>query len=105
MRHAVERAALLEMPGRRETSWLIGGGEMGKVVRTMDWAKTPLGALENWPQRPCTTVSLWLASNFPISLAWGPNHIPLYNYGYWSFCGCRNSPPHMQRSNRTCGVP
>ena len=30
--------------------WLVGGGEMGKVIRSMDWSKTPLGPIESWPE-------------------------------------------------------
>jgi signal transduction histidine kinase len=60
---------------------------MGKVIRSMDWAKTPLGPIESWPQSLRTTVSLCLASNFPISLAWGPKHVQIYNDGYWPICG------------------
>ena len=25
--------------------WLIGGGEMGQLIRSKDWSKTPLGPL------------------------------------------------------------
>src|SRR5256885_8855325 len=48
---------------------------MGRLVRSMDWSKTPLGPIESWAQSLRTTVSLCLASNFPISLAWGPHHV------------------------------
>src|SRR5258708_25050239 len=72
--------------------WLVGGGEMGKVIRAMDWAKTPLGPIDSWPQSLRTTVSLCLASNFPISLAWGPRHVQIYNDGYWPICGGKH--PH-----------
>src|SRR5437879_12044230 len=71
----------------RPENWLVGGGEMGKVVRSRDWSKTPLGPIEAWPQSLRTTVSLCLASNFPISLAWGPQHVQIYNDGYWPICG------------------
>jgi len=72
--------------------WLVGGGEMGALVRSMDWAKTPLGDISRWPQSLRTTVSLCLASNFPISLAWGPKHVQIYNDGYWPICGAKH--PH-----------
>jgi hypothetical protein len=55
---------------------------MGKVIRSMNWAATPLSPIESWPQSLRTIVSLCLASNFPISLAWGPKHIQIYNDGY-----------------------
>jgi signal transduction histidine kinase len=67
--------------------WLVGGGEMGKVIRSMDWSATALGPIASWPQSLRTTVSLCLASNFPISLAWGPKHVQIYNDGYWPICG------------------
>jgi signal transduction histidine kinase len=67
--------------------WLVGGGRMGELIRSMDWTKTPLGPIESWPQSLRTTVSLCLASNFPISLAWGPKHVQIYNDGYWPICG------------------
>jgi len=86
---------LIEQPGRQDTrpeDWLVGGGEMGKLIRSMDWSKTPLGPIESWPQSLRTTVSLCLASNFPISLAWGPKHVQIYNDGYWPICGEKH--PH-----------
>jgi signal transduction histidine kinase len=67
--------------------WLVDGGRMGKLIRSMDWTKTPLGSIDSWPQSLRTTVSLCLASNFPISLAWGPKHVQIYNDGYWPICG------------------
>src|SRR6266850_3757005 len=72
--------------------WLVGGGEMGKVIRAMDWPKTPLGPIDSCPQILLTTVGLCLASNFPISLAWGPHHVQIYNDGYWPICGGKH--PH-----------
>src|SRR6267154_2709053 len=76
----------------RPQDWLVGGGEMGKCVRSRDWSITPLGPIESWPQSLRTTVSLCLASNFPISLAWGPHHVQIYNDGYWPICGGKH--PH-----------
>jgi signal transduction histidine kinase len=75
------------MAGGAQDEWLLGGGAMGRVVRAMDWAATPLGPIERWPQSLRTTVSLCLASNFPISVVWGPNHVQIYNDGYWPICG------------------
>src|SRR2546426_5741315 len=80
-------------PDRKDAhpeDWLIGGGEMGKLVRSMNWTETPLGPISFWPQSLRTTVSLGLASNFPISLVWGPKHIQIYNDGYWPICGAKH---------------
>jgi signal transduction histidine kinase len=81
--------------------WLIGGGEMGKLIRSMDWSKNPLGPIESWPQSLRTTVSLCLASNFPISLVWGPQHIQIYNDGYWPICGGKH-PDSMGQDFTEC---
>ncbi|MBD2359013.1 response regulator [Tolypothrix sp. FACHB-123] len=81
--------------------WLIGGGEMGKLIRSIDWSKTPLGAIASWPQSLRTTVSLCLASNFPISISWGPNYIQIYNDGYWPICG-KKHPHSMGQDFREC---
>jgi len=42
--------------------FLPGCGEMGKLIRSKDWSKTPLGSPDTWPQSLRTTVSLgiWL---------------------------------------------
>ncbi len=82
-------------------AWLVGGGEMGKLVRSMDWSKTPLGPIHTWPQSLRTTVSLCLASNFPISLAWGPRHVQIYNDGYWPICGGKH-PESMGQDFSEC---
>ena len=42
--------------------WLVGGGEMGQLIRAMDWSRTPLGPLASWPPSLRTTVSLVLNS-------------------------------------------
>jgi hypothetical protein len=68
-------------------SFLVGGGEMGKLVRTKDWSSTPLELIESWSTSLRTAVSIVLNSNFLIFLAWGPNHTQLYNDGYWPICG------------------
>src|SRR6266487_1492995 len=85
----------------RPEDWLVGGGEMGKLVRSMDWARTPLGDISRWPQSLRTTVSLCLASNFPISLAWGPRHVQIYNDGYWPICGGKH-PGSMGQDFSEC---
>jgi signal transduction histidine kinase len=81
--------------------WLIGGGEMAKLIRTKDWSKTPLGARDSWPQSLRTTVSLAQASNSPISLSWGSGHVQIYNDGYWPFCGAMH-PVSMGQDFREC---
>ena len=83
------------------TDWLIGGGEMAKVIKSTDWSTTPLGPIESWPQSLRTVVSLAQASNSPISLSWGANHVQIYNDGYWPICGDKH-PVSMGQDFREC---
>lgn len=77
-------------PAGGSDDWLVGGGEMGKLIRSMDWSKTPLGPRESWPQSLRTTVNLCLNSNFPIAIVWGAHRTQLYNDGYWPICGAKH---------------
>lgn len=81
--------------------FLLGGGEMGKLIRSMDWSKTPLGAIETWPQSLRTSVSLCLSSSFPILIAWGPEKIQIYNDSYRPICGAKH-PASMGMNFRIC---
>ncbi len=69
------------------SDFLSGGGEMAALIREVDWSRSPLGPPETWPQSLKTTVSLCLASNFPINIIWGPEHVQIYNDGYRIVCG------------------
>jgi len=66
---------------------LSGGGEMGERIRAFDWSKTPLGALDQWPQSLLTSVSTCLSCAFPIELWWGPDLVILYNDEYRAMLG------------------
>lgn len=55
------------------------GGEMGARIRAFDWASTPLGPMEEWPQSLRSTVDLMLDCELPMSLSWGEDFIRLYN--------------------------
>ena len=98
---ASEPTAARAEPGRGGDDWLGDGSRMSRVVRSMDWSRTPLGAISSWPSSLRTTVSLALASNFPISLAWGPQHTQIYNDGYWPICGAKH-PGSMGQDFSEC---
>jgi len=63
------------------------GGIMGECVRTHDWAATPLGPAETWPQSLRTALSIMLSSAFPTCLAWGPDLTSFYNDAYIPIMG------------------
>ncbi len=81
--------------------FLAGGGEMGQLIRSMDWSKTALGPVETWPQSLRTSVSLCLSSTFPILIAWGPETIQIYNDSYRPICGAKH-PESMGQNFRIC---
>ena len=89
-----------DAPGRRH-AWLAGGGETGRLLRSMDWSQTPLGPMDAWPAGLRTTVSLVMESHFPIALTWGPGHTLIYNDGYWPLCGDKH-PSALGSDFREC---
>src|SRR5580658_1899019 len=62
--------------------WVRGGGVLGKLVGEFDWSKTPLGAIEDWPQSLTTVVRTLLTSRFAMWMSWGPELTFLYNDAY-----------------------
>ena len=78
-----------------------GGGEMGALMRSIDWSTTPLGAVEYWPQSLRTAVSICLASYFPMLIWWGPELVKLYNDAYRVILGAKH-PRAMGQSGKEC---
>ena len=78
----------------RESSpgFLAGGGEMGRLIRAMDWSRTPLGPVESWPQSLRSAVSILLPSKAQIILFWGSEFTGLYNDAYREVFGAKH--PH-----------
>jgi hypothetical protein len=52
---------------------------MARRVETFDWARTPLGSRESWPQSLETLVGTVLQAPVPMFVWWGPQLIGLYN--------------------------
>jgi hypothetical protein len=69
------------------TTFLVGGGEMGALIRAYDWNSTSLGAPENWPQGLKTAIRIMLTSRQPIWIGWGPELLFFYNDPYKSIIG------------------
>ena len=68
--------------GSSPPDFLIGGGEMGALMRAHDWSTSPLGAPETWPQSLRAVVALMINSRYPMFVAWGDELAFLYNDGY-----------------------
>lgn len=74
-------------------NFLRGGGEMGKLTRDFDWAKTTLGKPEHWPLSLRTTVGILLHSSFPMFLFWGKELLCFYNDAYRPSLGIEGKHP------------
>ena len=68
-------------------NWLQSSSDMAEQVRLHDWASTPLGPLEQWPDVLKTTVALCFASSFPQAIVWGPALTMLYNDAFIPILG------------------
>ncbi|NBD08535.1 ATP-binding protein [Corallococcus silvisoli] len=65
-----------------EEHHFAGGGEMGALVRSLDWSRTPLGPSRDWPVSLKTMVGVVLNNRFPMLMWWGPEMIQVYNDAY-----------------------
>src|SRR5262245_11748172 len=79
-------------PPANPTDQWLRGSEMAERIRAFDWARTPLGPLERWPQSLRTAVSTSLHCAFPIVVWWGPDLVILYNDEYRSILGAEKHP-------------
>ena len=52
-----------------------GPSEMHARVHTYDWASTPIGPVETWPQSLKALVRTLLSSRYPMVLTWGPSFL------------------------------
>ena len=77
---------------KKADSFLSGGGEMGDIIREMDWRKTPLGDPKNWPLSLRTMVSVMLDNPFGMYIAWGKEYTQIYNDGFRPILGSAKHP-------------
>lgn len=66
------------------------GGETGALMRTRDWATSPLASPDTWPASLRTVVDLMLISKPPMFVAWGPELTFLYNDAYAAILGSKH---------------
>ena len=75
--------------------FLAGGGEMGKLMRSKDWANTYVGTPDKWPQSLRTTLNIILNSKFPMFLWWGTELTCFYNDAYRPSLGQNGKHPSI----------
>ena len=66
-------------PLSEAAGFLAGGGEMGTLMRNLDWEATPLGPPSCWPTALQVVVRIMLASHEPVAVWWGGGSTLLYN--------------------------
>ena len=74
---------------------------MGERCRRMDWAKTPLGPVDGWPQNLRGAVAMLLSSKAQIVLFHGPELVAIYNDAYAPVLGSKH-PWALGRPAREC---
>jgi PAS domain S-box-containing protein len=92
---------MMEGANSERVAWLAGGGEMGALMRRLDWTKTPLGAPATWSPTLRMMTSFVLANRFPLLLWWGPEYISIYNDAYRPILG-RKHPRSMGQPVEEC---
>ncbi len=78
-------------PERRDDlAFLAGGGEAARIIAGLDWAATPLGPIDGWPQSLRTVVSLILRSDLAMITLWGEEGVMIYNDAYAEIASARH---------------
>jgi two-component sensor histidine kinase/PAS domain-containing protein len=68
----------------------VGGGDTGALIRSIDWSKTSIGPLSQWPAGLRSVTNMLLLSPVPIVLLWGEDGVMIYNDAYSVFAGSRH---------------
>jgi PAS domain S-box-containing protein len=56
-------------------------------ARSVDWASTPLGPLEDWPSELRSMSNMIMGSPHPAAMYWGPEYVAIYNEAYIGLAG------------------
>jgi diguanylate cyclase (GGDEF)-like protein/PAS domain S-box-containing protein len=82
----------MEDEQRKAPLWLSQKSEMAEHIRAHDWATTPLGPIEAWPQSLRVAVRLILASRQPMFIWWGSAYTRFYNDACLAILGPERHP-------------
>lgn len=97
-----KRLRMLDTSRSTKPDFLTGGGEMGALMRAYDWAASPLGPPDTWPQSLRTSVRILLNTKHPMIIWWGPDLVQFYNDGYRQTMGPERHPGSLGQSGREC---
>src|ERR1700712_4800557 len=75
---------------------------MGALMRAHDWALTPVGDPNTWPDCLKTMVRVLLLSQHPMFIWWGEGLIQFYNDAYRQTMGPERHPSALGQCGREC---
>ena len=75
---------------------------MGALIRAHDWASSPLGPPQAWPQGLRTALRLLLNTQHPMLIWWGPDQLQFYNDAYREVLGPERHPRALGQAARDC---
>jgi hypothetical protein len=58
------------------------GGEIGELIKKIEWKNMPLGSFQYWPIEFKYAFSLSIQSGSAISIWWGERFLHYYNNSY-----------------------
>ena len=71
-------------------AFLARGGQIGELMRALDWSHSPLGPPAGWSDTLKTTIGMILSAQAQIVLFWGPQMVALYNDAYAPTIGLKH---------------
>jgi PAS domain S-box-containing protein len=88
--HPPPAAGATLLAGATAKARAIADSDMAAAISGFDWAATPLGPAEAWPQSLKSTVRLLLGSRYPGFVLWGEQLVAIYNDAYIDVLGPRH---------------
>ncbi len=87
-----EEHRLSDIPNPRNAgdAFLSGDTPMVRLIAAHDWAATPLGPLDGWPQSLKTLTGFVVRAPVPLVMLWGVDGVMIYNDAYSVFAGGRH---------------
>ena len=77
------------------------GSEAAALIARLDWARSPLGEANDWPQSLRTAVDIVVHSPMPMLLLWGSQLTQLYNDGFAALAGNKHPEAMGQPAHQT----
>ena len=75
--------------------------EAAALIARLDWAQSPLGEANDWPQSLRTAVDIVVHSPMPMLLLWGDQLTQLYNDGFAQLAGNKHPAAMGQPAHQT----